>query len=126
MFRLFRGSDRLKSFAEACAWDAHENHFPTRRGIWFITNMENVVVLYNNNPYAKGRHYRDEETDRIRERLAVEGMEEVAYVTYPPEGEEQAGYTYAMVIRATEEQQRVLEQIVYDAVRESFELLAAN
>jgi hypothetical protein len=125
MLNLFRGYGGLKNFAEMCAWDAHENHFPHRRGIW-DTELENVIVLYNNNPYAKGQHYRDEETDRIRERLAVEGMEELAYATYPPEGKEQAGYTYAMVIQATEEQRRVLEEIVYDAVRKSFELLTAK
>jgi hypothetical protein len=53
-------------------------------------------------------------------------MQELAYATYPPEGEEQAGYTYAMLVQATEDQRPALERIVYDAFRESFELLCAG
>jgi hypothetical protein len=39
----------------------------------------------------------------FRRRMAEEGIEELAFATYPPEGEEVSGYTYAQIIDAGEE-----------------------
>ena len=90
------------SLAYMCASDACENHFPSRRGIWFLEDL-GVLCLYNNNPYEKHPTLRDEETAEFRRRMKAEGIKELAYATYPPEGQEDAGYTYAMLIDVDEE-----------------------
>ena len=89
---------RYAGVASRYAWDAYENHFASRRGI-MGTPYENVLVLYNNNPFAAGEDKREGETERIRARLTESGMRELAYAIYPTGGDS-AGYTYAMVIRA--------------------------
>src|SRR5262245_14898694 len=37
--------------AKAFAKDANENHFSSRRGVWFLENA-GVLCVYNNNPYV--------------------------------------------------------------------------
>jgi transcriptional regulator with XRE-family HTH domain len=86
-------------FAEGCAKDACENHFPSRRGVWYIQDL-NVLVIYNNNPYDRNPGLRDGEVAEFRRRLLAEGLKELAYATYPPPGAEDEGYTFAMVIDA--------------------------
>jgi transcriptional regulator with XRE-family HTH domain len=88
--------------ADALAWDAHENHFPSRRGVWFLKD-EGVLCIFNNNPYAKYPTLRDEELAEFRRRMRAERIKELAYATYPPKGQEDAGYTYAMLIEAGED-----------------------
>src|SRR5262245_27441964 len=89
--------------AEVFARDAGENCFGSRRGVWELTDVPGVVVLYNNNPYAAGKWLREDETQRIRERLVALGCEVLAYAEYPPPGEEDAGYTYAMIVRGDDD-----------------------
>ena len=64
---------------------------------------QEVLVLYNNNPYARGPEFRERETADFRRRLAAEGITELAYATFPLEGDEAAGYTYAMLLDASED-----------------------
>jgi hypothetical protein len=80
-------------FAAACAKDAHENYFPSRRGTWYVEDL-GVVVLFNNNPYEKYPALRDEELAEFRRELEVEGIRELGYATYAD------GYTYALVLGA--------------------------
>ena len=89
-------------FALGCACDAHENHFPSRSGIWFFED-QGVLCVFNNNPYAKYPTLRDEEVAQFRQKLRAEGIKELAYATYPGEGDEQPGYTYALLIDAGED-----------------------
>jgi transcriptional regulator with XRE-family HTH domain len=98
---------RMSKFEWYClarefAIDAYENHLSSRRGIWFLEKLA-VLCLYNNNAYANDPTLRDKETDEFRRRMKGEGIKELAYATYPPEGQEGAGYTYAMLIDAGEE-----------------------
>jgi transcriptional regulator with XRE-family HTH domain len=106
-------------FAFKCAFDAHENHFPSRRGVWFIEDLD-VLVLYNNNPYEKYPTRRDEELAEFRRRMKAEGIKELAFATYPPEGKEQAGYTYALVIDASQDRQDWVVQNMGEIIEESF------
>src|SRR3954447_8122143 len=89
------------NLAFLCACDAFENNFPSRRGAYFIED-KGVLCIYNNNPYANPT-LREEETAKLRQRMKAEGLEELAYATYPFEGHEDAGYTYAMTIAAGED-----------------------
>jgi hypothetical protein len=101
--------------ARACAKDAHENYFPSRRGIWYFADVDKLCI-YNNNPYAGHPQLRDEETAAIREWLAAKGIRELAYATYPD-----AGYTYAIIIDASEDMEDEIvegcEEIVGQSIR---------
>jgi len=115
----------FQKWASICAADASENHFESRRGIypmtlWDSVSFGGVLCIYNNNPYSAGSHFREEETARIRAWLHEQKIEELGYATYPPDGEE-AGYTYAMLIRADQDKQdaikRELEKITCETFR---------
>jgi hypothetical protein len=105
--------------AECFAWDAHENHFESRRGSWPIADKDGkprkrpVICLYNNNPY-KDPAWREEETAEIRKRMALVGIKELAYATYPPEGDESAGYTYALIMEGPNDFTDWLKEIVLE------------
>jgi hypothetical protein len=99
------------SFAADCARDAHENHFPSRRGVWYFEDKD-VLVFWKNNPYANRPTLRDEETAAFCAELAARGIEELAYATYPPEGDEGAGYTYALVVNASRDRESELSDIM--------------
>jgi HNH endonuclease len=89
-----------------------------------------AFCLFNNRPYKKPGYgntmdhaRRDRETNMFRRRLTEAGIVELGYGTYPPAGEDSAGYTYAMLIDADESQAgRILDDF-HDAVRESDELV---
>jgi len=87
--------------AAVFARDAHENHMESRRGVWPVEGHD-VLCSYNN-PYANDPNRREEELAEFRRRMAEEGIEELAFATYPPEGQEDSGYTYAQIINAGEE-----------------------
>jgi transcriptional regulator with XRE-family HTH domain len=84
------------------ALDAHENFFSSRRGVWYVEDV-NALCFYNNNPYAKHPTLRDEEVAEFRRRLKSAGIKELAYATYPPPGDESAGYTFAMIVDVGED-----------------------
>jgi hypothetical protein len=109
-------------FAQACAYDAHENHFQYRRGTWWFEDM-GATVLFNNHPYAKGRRYRDEEVAELKEELRKAGIASLAYATWPPEGEEGAGYTYALVLDCTSDRDREVEDIEHKVFARTWERL---
>ena len=103
--------------AEFYARDAFEAHWRSRRGLWELGDV-GLLCLYNNNPYAHDPTLRDKETAEFRRKLKVEGIKEVAYATYPPEGQEYAGYTYAMIIGAGEEKADWVCDTMEDILRE--------
>jgi transcriptional regulator with XRE-family HTH domain len=101
-------------FAAACARDAHDNYFESRRGTWHFED-EGVVVLFNNNPYVQHPTLRDEELAEFRERLRTEGIRELAYATFPPED----GYTYALVLEAGRDREEHLADLMREIVRKT-------
>jgi transcriptional regulator with XRE-family HTH domain len=111
-----------KLLAYKCALDACENHFPSRRGIWFFEDVE-VLCLYNNNPWEDHPELRANETREFRRRMKEEGIKELAYETYPPEGQEDAGYTYAMIIDAGKEKEDWVAETMNAIVAKSYRKL---
>jgi hypothetical protein len=95
-------------FARICAGDAHENWFSKRRGTWYVKDL-GVVVVFSNSPYADGPAPREEELAEFRERLRAEGINELAYATYPDDG-----YTYALILDAGLDQQALLVEVMND------------
>jgi hypothetical protein len=106
-------TDMAGLLAKADARDAHENEFPSRRGMWRYTDDPELVALYNSDLYPADPTARERERERIRARLNAEGIEELAYATYP-ESAGDAGYTYVMILRADERQQERLGEIVVE------------
>ena len=88
-----------QSLAGALAEEAHEDYFPSRRGVWYLERYA-VLCLYNNNPYTVDPARRDRELAEFRRRLQAEGIAELAFATYPPEGDDYPGYTYALLMDA--------------------------
>jgi hypothetical protein len=81
-----------------------------------------IMCVYNNNPYA----LRDEETAEFRKQLKMAGIKEVAYATYPPMGQESAGYTYAMLLLTDDRDQYfTIWDILRAVTMESFEEMNA-
>ncbi len=101
-----------QALALGCARDAHENNFPSRRGVYGFSDA-NALCLYNNNPWAHDSALRDLETAEFRQRLAEAGIPKLAYATYPPPGEEGAGYTYAMIIGAGADRVAWVKETMY-------------
>jgi transcriptional regulator with XRE-family HTH domain len=110
--------------AEKFARDAHENHFPSRRGVWYLQGLCKLCV-YNNNPYAQHPDRRDEETAAFRAWLRANGIKELAYATYPMTGES-AGYTYAMILDAGAERQAEVVSELQRILRESWARMEAH
>jgi hypothetical protein len=99
-------------YAQDCARIAHEENFQSRRGCCTLENDwgEKVLVFYDNNPYQAGPRYRERQLCRIRQRIDQLGLREVGFATWPPEGQEDAGYTLALLVGpwSEEMQQRVV------------------
>ncbi|WP_439628901.1 helix-turn-helix domain-containing protein [Gemmata sp.] len=114
-----------QALAAYYAKDARENHFSSRRGTWHIEDL-NVLCLYNNNPYAKGRHFRDEETAEFRKRLAEKGIKELAYATDGDGDSEFPDYTYAMIIDAGEDMQNWVAATMEEIVRSTLRRLTTS
>jgi hypothetical protein len=101
-------AEEWQEFARKCAADAHENHFGDRRGARYLEDTD-VLCFFNNNPYASGTNRRDQEVAGFRDRMKAAGIKELAYATWPPAGRESAGYTFAMIVDASRDQQDRLD-----------------
>jgi len=112
-----RREDSFRLLAFAYARDAHENNFHLRRGIWLLEDV-GILCVFNNAPTTG----RDEETAEFRRRMGAAGIEELAYATYPSEGQDDAGYTYAMLLKAGHDRM----QFVYQAMLESLKAFAPD
>jgi hypothetical protein len=77
-----------------------------------------VLVLFNNHPYAKFPEARDQETAEFRRRIVEERIEELAYATYPEEVES-AGYTYALILNASSDRMLWVSDTMREIVGES-------
>jgi hypothetical protein len=93
----------------------HDSNFPSRRGIYHFEDLD-VLLVYNNNPWADDPERRERETTAFREVLEKNGIKELAYATYPLTGAD-AGYSYAMVIDASHDRERFLADAMLEIVR---------
>ena len=113
-------------FAFACARQAHEHDFSARRGIYLVEDAkdasgaeegkpeDDVLVIFNNNPFAGHAIARDWEVEELRRLLAEAGVKELGYAEYPDTGEDE-GYSFAMVVDATRDQEDQVAELVDQA-----------
>ena len=64
-------------WADYFAQDANEKHFESRRGVWYIEDLD-CLLLYDNNPYSSDPTRRPREMRQIRKRLKAAGIETLA------------------------------------------------
>jgi len=105
----------LKELAEACAKDAHQNFFSSRRGIWFFSD-EGVLCLYDNNPYANDSKLRESEFQRLLQALKRQGILELGFATFGDDPNF-PDYTYAMIVDAGEDQENLVYELWQDVLR---------
>jgi hypothetical protein len=96
---------RMQLMAQWAAEDAHErlfsSHFNCYRFECSLLDPEDdsvVLCLYDNHPYKGGPHWRQEQLTRFRQRIDQLGYTELAHATFPPDGDAQEGYSFAMLI----------------------------
>ncbi|HEY1068800.1 MAG TPA: hypothetical protein VGE52_21950 [Pirellulales bacterium] len=113
--------DAFVKAAKRLAKQAHNKEFATRVGVWQID--EHRLCVFNNNPWADDAGRRDRETAAFRDWLNSAGITELGYATYPPAGDPDAGYTYAMLLAAGEDRKGdvmdALDRIREDIHKES-------
>jgi UDP-N-acetylglucosamine 1-carboxyvinyltransferase len=99
------------------AKDAHENNFPSRRGIYVIEDVG--IVYYDNNPYELPREKdpREKLLSQFRDFLKSSKLKEKASAYWPPNGDDK-DYTFAMVIEA--------QEFMFDAIRVAFQDIVAT
>jgi hypothetical protein len=114
------------AFAFAYARYAHQENFSARRGIYCVEDAkdesgeeegkpeDDVLVIFNNNPFAGRAIARDWEVEELRKLLAGAGIKELAYAEYPETGEDE-GYSFAMVVDATRDQEDQVAEITEQA-----------
>jgi len=89
----------LHDLATALASYAQEHNFESHQGCYTIGYGEaEILVIYDNAPDNRGPQYRVEELGLFRAHLADQRIRELAFASYPAAGEENAGYSYAMLI----------------------------
>jgi len=104
-----------KDFAGACAKTAHEDFFATRWGTWIVDEMPGVLVVFSNHFYRSFPKRQTEEIDELRRRFAAAGIEVLGLATYPTSGPAD-GYSYAMVLRADENDEPAVASIQGDVI----------
>jgi hypothetical protein len=113
-------------FAFAWARYAHQENFSARRGIYCIEEAksndiedevnpeDDVLVIFNNNPFVGCAIARDWEVGELRKLLAEAGIKELGYAEYPDTGQDE-GYSFAMVVDATRDQEDQVAEIMQQA-----------
>ena len=90
-------SERTKrdwnALARALAMDAHEDNFHVHWGYWDLEDTGQSCV-YNNRGDSEMRR---KHLAEFRRRMEAEGIRELAFASYPEQGED-AGFTFAMIL----------------------------
>lgn len=100
-----------KTRAKCFARDSRENHFSSRRGLWWIEDLD-VFCLYDNNPFKDfvpggGSAKRDRIIAQLQSYLRQNGHKVLASATYPEVGDS-AGYTFAMLFSGRPEDESAI------------------
>ena len=103
-----QSEEEWQGFARACAEDAHENHFSSRRGTWYFEDLD-VVVLYDNNP-TKDPEMRQAAIMRLRRELAAAEVEQLASAVYPTSGL-LYGYTWLTILDASRDREEFIRDL---------------
>lgn len=98
--------------ARVAAEEACENCFESRRGVWHFEFLD-VLCFYDNNPCC----HRDRWIAELRRRMRQAGILELGHGTYPPAGQEDAGYTMAIILDASRDRLDFVADTMDDIIR---------
>ena len=101
---------RWASFARVCARTAHEDYFSSHWGVWVIDERPGVLVVFSNHFYGNSPLRQAEEIEEMKQRLRAVGIKVLGLATYPTSGPSD-GYSYAMVLRAGEDDEPLVASI---------------
>jgi hypothetical protein len=96
--------ERMRDLAVACARKASDEEFHVWRGAYGLICDDDdhddgaILVIFDNAPPKAGFHHRDQAIARFRQRIDQLGHVVLASASWPPPGEDQAGYTVAVLI----------------------------
>ena len=88
--------EKWMSIAERFARQALEEWFSTHWGVHDVEGRH--IVIFSNHPYAFSPARRDRELEGLRSYFLENGIQELAFATYPRADGAEAGHTYAMVV----------------------------
>jgi hypothetical protein len=119
-------------FATLHAEHRNKNDFATRRGYFIVPDMPTAsgkaFCLFDNRPYRKegggntmDHRRRQKLMELFREKLRDAGISELGYGTYPPPGQELAGYTSAIILDADDSKTQIIIDGFHESVRETDE-----
>lgn len=108
-------------FELACelAIDAVENHLESRRGIWHL-EKEDLLCIYDNNPYKDDANARPRQTARIAARIREAGIEILA------EGHDSRHYSHTMLLDCSWDRVPLIHRIICDEVNETLRELYSD
>jgi hypothetical protein len=86
----------MEEMAFEIAEEAYKENFESRRGVGTFED-EPGIYLWDAHPYAGDPHRREREMSMLESALLKRGIAVEARASYPPEGDESAGYTVAIV-----------------------------
>jgi hypothetical protein len=108
-----------KGLAMKLARETCEENFSTRWGVFPIEDAD-VLCFFNNHFYRKYPTLRDEEMAKLKERLEEVGIQQLGYATYPTAGPDD-GYSCAMVLQASVDQEQLVVETFEQILEESWE-----
>lgn len=101
------------------AVDAVENHIESRRGIWHL-EREDLLCIYDNNPYADDEDARPRQNNRIMRRIEDAGIQILS------EGHDPDQYTTTMVLDCSWDRIPLVKQIICEEVDETLRELYSD
>ena len=112
---------RQSYYELACelATDAVENHLESRRGIWHL-EKEDLLCIYDNNPYKDDENARPRQNQRIARRILAAGIEILA------EGHDRYDYSNTMLLDCSWDRVPLLQKIICEEVNETLRELYSD
>ncbi len=110
-----------KYYELACelAFDAQANHIESRRGIWHL-EREDLLCLYDNNPYDDDLDARPRQNFRIVRRLREHGISVLAH------GHDDEYYTLTMLLDCSWDRIPLVRDIIGEEVEETLRELYSD
>lgn len=101
------------------AIDAVENHIESRRGIWHL-EREDLLCIYDNNPYEDDPDARPRQNFRIARRLREEGIAILGH------GHDEDHYSTTILLDCSWDRIPVVKQIISEEVEETLRELYSD
>lgn len=101
------------------AIDAVENHLDSRRGIWHL-EKEDLLCIYDNNPYKDDPNARTRQNVRIARRIRAAGIEILS------EGHDSRHYSSTMLLDCSWDRVPLIHRIICDEVNETLRELYSD